>query len=97
MAEMTEVEVVRKMSDHRASAGDALARSERALILTQAQLNKALALVRELRVDNDKLADNVARLQAQLAALNVTPDTDLEPEPEPEPQPEPQPELKPKP
>ena len=39
-----------------ARAGDALARTERVLVLTQTQLEGALALVKALRTENDELA-----------------------------------------
>ena len=58
-----EEEMVRKMSAHLAQAGDALARTERVLILTQAQVDGALAQVRALRVENDELAADVLALE----------------------------------
>ena len=54
---------MRKMSAHLAQAGDALARTERVLILTQAQVDGALAQVRALRVENDELAADVLALE----------------------------------
>ena len=57
-----------------ARAGDALARTERVLVLTQTQLEGALALVKALRTENDELAQMMSpRLVWDAQRLNIRP------------------------